>query len=332
MAHTPDRRQFTLAFTGAALPANGPTMLKPKPWDGPAVELASVERTLAGLAGLYDSHGPRKIGLALEKAEESMRAVFTAKMPPARLREAKHAYARLLTMGTAVAADTGDHLGAGRSGELAASLAMETGDTQTAAHAWSEVAYAQRRAGRERAALLAAGRARMQAGRTPAGVRALLEHALAAGMAGDTHTVLETVALAEGMHRELGADTWGTPGRYSPGTYHPGAVRAFAGAALAHAGMHREAAPRMEEAADIYAGTGSLLMAYVWMSQARALLRTGDVGGAHGYASMAVATAERRPVAWVVADVAALERRQPGAFADLAGQTSRWGFDTTGSA
>jgi hypothetical protein len=312
---------------GAALADVGLPVNAANAWEGPVSALDSVHRTIAELAALYDEAGPRKIGLAVKAAEKAMHAIFTefSRMPAAYARDAKAVYAQLLTMSATVANQVGDHAAGVRTGQLAASLAYEVGDTQTAGHAWGVVSAAQRNCKKERAALYTAQRARSHAGSSPASVMALLEEAFSAAAMGHTRAVLDAVAAAESGHAQLTADRWGTPG-YPFGTFHPAGLKAYAGSALVRVGLYSEAAPRLGEAADLLAGTGGLKLAYVWMGQARALLGTGDADSAHDLAAVAVAQAETRPAAWVVREVRHLNRHSRGAFADLVEQTSPWGF------
>jgi hypothetical protein len=340
MGHTPavpllragiDRRTLVCLLlagaTGAALAETGLPVNAATRWDGPGLTLDSVRRTIAGLATVYDEAGPRKVGLAVQAAERAMHTVFAefGKISATYVRDAKSVYAQLLTMSATVANQVGDHAAGVRTGQLAASLAYEVGDTQTAGHAWGVVSAAQRNCGKERAALYTAQRARSHAGGSPAAVMALLEEAFAAAAKGDADAVLVTVAAAEAEHARLDTDSWGTPG-YPFGTFHPASLKAYAGSALVRVGAYGEAGPRLGEAADLLAGTGGLKLAYVWMGQARALLGTGDVDSAHDLAAVAVAQAETRPAAWVGREVRHLERRARGAFTDLVEQTSRWGF------
>jgi hypothetical protein len=154
---------------------------------------------------------------------------------------------------------------------------------------------------------------------------ALLEAACAAAAMGHVHVVIDTVAMAEAEHARLPADAWGTAG-YPLGTYHPANVEAFAGWALAKAGMYSEATPRLDEAAELLSGSssGSGLLAFVWLTQAGAILGAGDVDEAHDVAAVAVAHAVTRPSWSVAAAVAKLDRQSGGAFTDLVEQTSQW--------
>ncbi len=310
--------------TGVALADAGISVKQVHPWIGPAMTLDSVQRTITALAVGYYSLDPRKTGLALQAAEGSLHGVFAERADATQRREAKATYARLLTMSATVATATGDQHDAIRTGDLAASLAYEVGDRQTVGHARSVVAAALGNVGKNRAALSMAQQARSHAGASPAAVMALLEEACAAAAMGRTHTVIDTVAMAEEEHARLPVDAWGSPG-YPLGTYHPANAKAFAGWALAKVGMYSEATPRLDEAAELLAGTRSGLLAFVWLTQASAILGIGDVDGAHDFAAVAVAQAETRPSWSVTATVARLDRQAGGAFADLVEQTSRWG-------
>jgi hypothetical protein len=311
--------------TGAALAEAGAPVNPVRPWNGPAMTIDSVQRTVTALAAGYYSLDPRKTGLALRAAEHSLHGVFAEKVDAAQLREAKATYARLLTMSATVATATGDQQQAIHTGDLAASLASEVGDMQTAGHAWSVVAAALGNAGKNRAALSVAQRARSYAGTSPAAVMALLEEACAAAAMGHVHVVTDSVAMAEAEHARLPADAWGTAG-YPLGTYHPANVEAFAGWALAKAGMYSEATPRLDEAAELLSGSssGSGLLAFVWLTQAGAILGTGDVDEAHDVAAVAVTHAVTRPSWSVAAAVAKLDKQSGGAFTDLVEQTSQW--------
>jgi hypothetical protein len=322
-----DRRKIVrtvlAGVTSAALADAVFPMTLERPWDSPKLITRAVEHTIMVLAAGYYATDPRKTGLALQAAERSLYGVFAAKMDAARLREVKATFARLLTMSATVATATGDQQRAIQTGDLAASLAYEVGDRQTAGHAWSVVAAALGNTGKKRAALSIAQRARSHSGRSPAAVMALLEQACAAATLGQASAVLELVATAEAEHAQLPADSWGAPG-YPFGTYHPANVKAFAGWALTTVGMYSEATPRLDEAADILSGTGSGLLSFVWLTQAGAVLGSGDPDGAHGFAAKAVARAEARPSWSVAAAVAKLHKRSGGGFTDLVDQTSGW--------
>jgi hypothetical protein len=250
------------------------------------------------------------------------------RLPKGRERDAKAVYAQLLTIAATADDDVGDHLGAVRGGELAASVATEAGDNQTAGHAWSVVASALCNSGRGHAAISAAQRACAAAGSSPAAVMALVEQAATAAKTGRLDTVVDAVVAAEGRHARLPESAWGAPG-YSFGTYHPANLKMFAGWSLAKVGKYREAVPRLDDAADLAAGTG--LMVFVRLARAQAALGTGDADGAIELAATAVADAERRPAAWVAREVRHLDERSRGAFAELVGQTRRWGLPVGGA-
>jgi hypothetical protein len=140
-------------------------------------------------------------------------------------------------------------------------------------------------------------------------------------------TVLERVVAAEAEHAKLASSQWGKPG-YSLETYHHADLKAFGASALIDAGLYTEAAPRLDEAADILAGTDGLRRVYVWLLSARTSLGKGDIDSALDYATVAVASAESRPAAWVARIVGELDQQSRGSFADLVAQTSQWGFTT----
>lgn len=333
-AGRPDRRHLVrlvlAGATGTALTQAGiPMTATAAPWEGPQIAVDSIRRTLHATAAGYDQWGPGKASAALRAAELSMQGVFTGhpKMSSGEKREAKAVYAQLLTMAATADTQLGKDPEAIQAGDLAASLAYEIGDTQTAAHAWGVVSGALRNSGKPRYAVATAQRARRHAGTTPAAPMALLEEAFAELALGHRDAALAALTDAEQAHAVLHPDTWGTPG-YPFGTFHPAVTKAYAGWALAKVGLYAEAAPRLDEAAHLLAGTRGLKRAFVWMTQAHALLGTGDVDAAHDMAALAVASTEDRPAVWVATHVAELDRQARGAFADLAGQTSRWGFAT----
>jgi hypothetical protein len=322
------RRLVALVLAGATASvlaeAGVPVML---PWEGTTDALDSAQRIVTSLAAAYDTAGPVKVGPALKRVEGSMAGIL-ATATGTKLRDAKATYAQMLTMSANAASDTGDFRQAARTGDLAASLATEVGDAQTAGHAWSVVSGALLGSHRHRGALAVAQRARTHAGASPAAVMALVGEAEAAASMGRTHAVLDIVRAAEGAHARLATRDWGTPG-YSLGTYHPAHLKAFTGWSLARAGLYDEAAPRLDEAAALLAGSGAALLAFVWLTQASVALDGGDVDAAHGRVAMAVAAMETRPAAWVAGSAASLDARSHGAFADLVEQTSRWGFTAT---
>jgi hypothetical protein len=199
------------------------------------------------------------------------------------------------------------------------------GDAQTTGHAWSVVSASLLARGSARAAVSAAQRARTYAGGTPAAVMAILGRACAEAELGRADAVLDAVAEAEREHARLPAELWGEPG-YSLGTYHPAQLKAFAGLSLVKAGMHAAAAPRLAEAADLLAGTGSGLLVVVWLSQATSALAAGDVDGAYDLVAMAVTQAEHRPSAWVAEAVIRHNELARGAMSDLVERVRRWGF------
>jgi hypothetical protein len=322
------RRLVALVFGGATVAALAeagiPVM---RPWEGTTSALDSAQRIVASLAAAYDAAGPVKVGSALRRVELSMAGIL-ATATGAKLRDARATYAQMLTMSANAANDTGDFRGAARAGDLAASLATEVGDAQTAGHAWSVVSGALLGSRRHRDALATAQRARAHAGAAPAAVMALVGEAEAAASMGRAHTVLDTVGAAEDAHARLATQDWGTTG-YSLGTYHPAHLKAFTGWSLARVGIYDEAAPRLDEAADLLAGSGAALLAFVWLTQGSVALDGGDVDRAHSHVAMAVAAMETRPAAWVAGSVVSLDARSRGAFADLVEQTSRWGFTAT---
>jgi hypothetical protein len=58
----------------------------------------------------------------------------------------------------------------------------------------------------------------------------------------------------------------GAPG-YSLGTYHPAHLKTFATVSLATVGMHDEAAPRLDETAELTRGSGLLTLIWLWQSR-----------------------------------------------------------------
>jgi hypothetical protein len=318
------RRLVALVLGGVGLFDSGVSLMDDG--GGPKPALATVRHTVAVLAAEYETADPRKTAAELNGVERAMATVFAERMHPARLLDAKAAYAQVLTMSANVAADLGGFRDAVRTGELAASLAFEAGDPQTAGQAWSIVAGALLNAGSARAAVSAAQRARAHAGDAPAGVRALIEEATATAAMGRVHKVIDVIAAAEAEHARLPAQAWGTPG-FSLKTFHLADLLAFAGWSLNRVGMFAEAAPRLAEAAELLAGSpADGLRSFVWLSQASAALGTGNVDGAYELTDRAVAQAETRPAAWVAGTVTSMNNRSGGALADLAERAERWGF------
>ncbi|WP_007509125.1 tetratricopeptide repeat protein [Pseudofrankia saprophytica] len=323
---TIDRRGFVhllLAGAGAGLGGG----LVREPLDGPSLILESVTRTVNALATGYSSTDPRRIGTALNHAERNITKLVTGRPSPTQMRDTKAVYSRLLTISSAVADDTGDYDEAIRTGELAASLATEVGDAQTSGYAWSIVSGALHHSGRHRKAVDIAQRAKSTAGASPSGVMALLEEATAAAAMGRAHTTIDAVMAAEEQHGKLSDAAWGNPGFGLLGTYHPSNLKAFAGSALVEVGLFDEATPRLEEAADILAGSPAAgIRAYVWVYQARAALGQGDVDKAHAVASKAVAMADARPTAFIAGSVVQLDLMAGGEFSDLVDRVRPWGF------
>jgi hypothetical protein len=289
--------------------------------------LDSAQRIVASLASAYDAAGPAKIVTMMPRLERMFGTMVADRLLPAvQVRDAKAVYAQLLTMAATADDDTGDHARAARTGQLAASLATEIGDNQTAGHAWSVVASALSNGGNGRAALPATQRAHAAAGSSPSAAMALTEQAATAAKTGRADTVLRAVHAAEKEHATLPTGAWGTPG-YSLGSFHAAKMGAFTGWSLAKVGMYREAAPRLDEAAESAAGTG--LMVFIRLAQSRTALGTGHADSAYAFAAMAVTSAETRPAAWVDREIRELHKQSRGAFADLVEQTSRWGFTAT---
>jgi hypothetical protein len=312
-----------LVLAGAALlEAGGPLM---STRSEPALTLESVRRTLADLAAGYETVDLRKTGKALVGAEQAMATVFADRAHRG-MRDAKAVYAQVLTTSASVAADVGDYHEAVRTGDLAASLAMEAGDAQTAGHAWSVVAGALLNGGSPRAAVSVAQRAHAHAGATPAGVKALVEEATAAATMGNVHGVIEIIAAAEEKHARLPPEGWGVPG-FSLETFHLADLKAFAGWALNRVGLYAEASPRLAEAAELLAGTSADgLRSFVWLAQASAAFGAGDADGACFLVERAVAQAETRPAAWLAGSVMSMNNRSGGALAQLVERTAMWGF------
>ncbi len=316
--------------TGAAFAEAGIPVIPGRPWDGPAVEISSVQRTIAALAAGYDTWGPQKVGATVKTAEAVMYRVFAEGVPAKLERDALATYARLEVMSATASGDAGHYGRAGRAASRAIAIATEAGDDPLVAHAWSVVAASARLTGRPHHALVASQRARSHAGSSPAAVMALLQEAFAGAEFSriGAFTVYDAVTAAEEVHASLPEQAWGTPG-YSLGTYHPANLKAYAGSALLKVGLYSEATPRLAEAADILAGTDGLEKAYVWLLQTRVALDTGDVDEAHDLATRAVDQAEGRPAEWVARHIRELDTQSRGAFVDLVERTSRWGFTTT---
>jgi hypothetical protein len=169
----------------------GPPARPPRPWEGPALELASVQRALAGLAAGYDTIGPRKVGAAVKAAEISMRRVLAEGLPPKPARDARILYAQLLVMSATAACETGHYDQGIRTARHATAAALEAGDEPTAAHAWAVAAGALRITGRPHHALVAAHRSRAYAGSSPAAAMALLEESKAGAELARTHTRMD---------------------------------------------------------------------------------------------------------------------------------------------
>ncbi|TCJ36861.1 hypothetical protein [Parafrankia sp. BMG5.11] len=323
-----DRRHFiALVLAGTAGVALDGVPMSRLSADGPALTLASVQRTVSSLAATFDTTAPSKVARVLKGAEHSLMPVLTDNLPASMTRDARVAYSQVLAMSATVSSALGEHADAARTADMAASLAVEAGDAQAAGLAWAVAAGAlAKQDGRTRASLDIARRARAAAGSTPAAVVALLEEASTASRSGQAHITLDAVVAAEETHRRLGDDVWGTPG-YPLATYHPVSVLMYGGFALTRAGLHDEAAPRLAEAGDLLAGRTSVgLRTFVWLGQAQAALGAGDVDNAHAYAALAVELAQTRPTAGVVATIHKLNRDRPGAFTDLVEQVDRWGF------
>lgn len=322
-----DRRRLValvLAGAGGVLLAEAGVM---RPYvEGPALALASVERSLAALGARYDAVPATKAATALRATERSLAAVFGSRPLPAQTREAKALYGRVLTMSAVTANRLGDHRDAIRTAELAASLAIETGDTQTAARGWAAASNGLAKIGRHRTALDIARRAQTTAPRSPAAVAALVEaEAHAAGRQGQAAVVLDAVTAAETTHARLGDGTWGPPEGFLPGAYHPAWLKLHSGFSLTRVGLYGEARARLDEAAGLVAGTDAAgLRSWIWLGQARAALGTGDVDTAHGYAGLAVAEADSRPTAPIADAVRELEAVRPGAFRDLVALVDVW--------
>jgi tetratricopeptide (TPR) repeat protein len=288
--------------------------------------LALFRRMTANLALAYDTAGPGKIAMFLSQAgREIVELLAGGSLPESKARDAKAVYAQLLALSARAACELGRFEESARSAQLAADVAGEVGDDQTAGHAWALVACAQRDTGRYRGALNTARRAHAVAGNRPAGVAALLDEATIAAKMGDAQAAFDAVIAAEKAHASLPEAAWGAPG--APlGTIHPSRLRAFAGWSLAAVGMYGEAAPRLEEAADLLAATSGSAKADVWLTQALVAVGTGDVDAAYHLASIALAHERTRPSAWVARRVEDLCTRSDGALAGLAEQVRGWGF------
>jgi hypothetical protein len=293
---------------------------------GPAIEIASVRRTLAALCAGYDTLGPRTVGAAAGAAETAVLRVFgEGGTTPAQEREATVAYGRLLALGARADLDTGRFGRAERRAKLAAMTAVGAGDAPTAARALTTISGALRLTGSPLQALAGSHRARGHAGSGPAAVEALLAEAQACARLHrlGADAVVARVAAAEEEHAKLApGEQWGTPG-YDLTAYHPADLKAYAASALLDVGLYAEAAPRLEEAADLLAGTDGLGGVYVRLLCARASLGDGDLDGALDHAAAAVASAEARPAAWVARIVGELDRACGGSFADLAARAER---------
>jgi hypothetical protein len=298
--------------------------------DSPSVEINSIQCAIAALAANYDEFGPYRLETEVQAAEAVIHRLFAAGVPAKLTRDALATHARLLVMSAEAALNTAHFSRANRRARHAAAVAVEAGDGPTAAHAWAVVAVALRITKQHHHALLAAHRGRSYAGRSPAAVMALLDEALigAEFARGGTFAVYDAVTAAEEIHAKLAVDAWGTPG-YSLGTYHPANLKTYGGAALAKVGMYNEAAPRLDEALDLLAGTDGLEKAYVRLAQARVALGRGEVDAAWDLAAMAITQAQPRPAAWVDRIIRELHQQSGGRLAELVEQTSTWGFATT---
>jgi hypothetical protein len=316
--------------TGAAFVEAGVPVIPGRPWSGPAIEISSVQRTIAALAAGYDMWGPQKVGATVKTAETVMHRVFAVGVPAKHSRDALATYARLEVMSATASGDAGHYGRAGQAASRAVAMATEAGDDPLIAHAWSVVAASARLTGKPHHALVAAQRARSHAGRSPAAVMALLQEAFAgAEFSGiGAFAVYDAVTAAEEVHASLPEQAWGSPG-YSLGTYHPANLKAYAGSALIKAGLYSEAVPRLAEAADILADTNGLEKAYVWLLQARVALGTGAIDEAHDLAARAAKQADGRPAEWVARHVRELDQQSRGALTDLVEHTSQWSFTTT---
>jgi tetratricopeptide (TPR) repeat protein len=342
MDHVPtgvDRRTLARLSVGAVL--LGPVMIDDWPeWSvftdaDIRTRLDALQRHTANLAARYDHAGPARVAACIPHLESGAGEIIMDGSAPARLvADAKAEYAKLMTIFSSAAEELGDLERAIRAGTHAASIAQEIGSAGLEGDAWWRVAGAHCLSGRRRTARNISQRAYRVARNHPAGTRALLTEALSEARMGNTFATFDLVGKAERAHERLPDADWGEAG-YEFGTVHPSTVKAHAGAQLCSIGLYDEAKPRLDEAAELLAGSEGSSRAYVWLLQASCMLGTGDLDGAVSRASAAVAHEARRPSAWVRRRVREMDKqtRSPkvpeGPFTHLVDQTKDWGVAAT---